>query len=109
MAAVARVLDQAVASRHGLDAVAEQPAEIPDLFLEVLLVPVRVLPVAKHQRVSALDTDVFTRSVAIGERLVLVMAQEARERVPHAGDAAGTAQVGLAASAGPLPVLAASR
>ena len=84
MTAVTGVSVEPVARGDRRDPMAEQAAEIPDLLLELRLVTIGVVSVAEDQRVTALDADVFARAVTIGERLVLVMAQEARERVPDA-------------------------
>src|SRR5262249_41966875 len=100
--AVTGVFGEAVADRDGRHAMAEQPAEIADLLLELRAFPVGIVAVAKDQRMAALDADVFTRAVTIGERLILVMAEEAGERVPDAGDAARAAQVRRSAAAGSI-------
>jgi hypothetical protein len=53
---------------------------------------------------AALHADVFVAAVAIGELLVLVFAEEARQRVPHARDRAIFRQVAGAAPAPPVIV-----
>ena len=83
MPAEARVFLEPVAGGDVADAVAEQSAEIADLLLEGRGVSVGIVALRKQQRVPALRADVFVTAVAIGKLLVVMLAEEARERVPH--------------------------
>ena len=81
---------------------AEQPAQVADLFLEGGGRGVGIMRHLKQQRMTTLGADVFVAAVAIGEFFVGVFAEKARQRVPHARDREVFAQVIRAASAPPM-------
>ena len=57
--------------------------------------------IVEQQRVTALLADVLVATMAIGQLLVVVLAEEARQRVPHARDRAVFSQVFGSAPAPP--------
>jgi hypothetical protein len=67
------------ASCHVTDAVAEQPAEVAHLFLEGWRRRIRIVLGVEEQRMPALRADIFVTAVAIGEFLVVVVAEETRQ------------------------------
>jgi hypothetical protein len=91
--AKARVLFESVASRDVTDAVAEEPAEVAHLLLEVRRRRVRVALGVEEQRMPALAADVFVTAVAIGELLVIVLPEETRQRMPDVRDRSILSQV----------------
>jgi len=91
-----------MARGHVLRAMAEQPTEVADFFLEGGGRGVGIVRHLEQQRMPALRADVFVAPVAIGELLVGVLAEKARERVTHARDREVFAQVIGAASASPV-------
>jgi hypothetical protein len=56
----------------------------------------------EEQRMPALRADIFVTAVAIGELLVVVLAKEARQRVPNARERSIFRQVFGAAPAPPV-------
>jgi hypothetical protein len=84
--AEARVLLESIARRHVTNAVAEQAAKVADFLLERRRRRIRIALGIEQQRVSALRADVFVTAVAIGELLVVVLAEEARQRMTNASD-----------------------
>jgi hypothetical protein len=103
--AEAGVFLEAVARRDVARAVAEQAAEVAHLLLERRRRRIRIVLRLEQQRMPALRADVFMTAVAIGELLVVVLAEEARQRVTHAGDRSIFGQVFGAAAAPPRPPL----
>jgi hypothetical protein len=83
MPAKTRVLLEAVARGDVPDAMPEQAAQIAHLLLERRRVRIRVVSFRKEQRMPALDAHVFMTPVAIGEPFVMMLAEEARQRVSH--------------------------
>jgi len=100
--AEAGVFLEAVARRDVARAVAEQAAEVAHLLLERRRRRIRIVLRLEQQRVPALRADVFMTAVAIGELLVVVLAEEARQRVTDARDRSILGQVAGAASAPPI-------
>jgi hypothetical protein len=86
MAAETRVLLESIARRHVTNAVAEQTAQVAHLLLERRRRRIRIALGVEQERMSALRADVFVTAVAIGEFLVVVLAEEARQRVTNASD-----------------------
>ena len=101
MAAEAGVLLESVARRDVARAMAEQAAEIPHFLLERRRRRIRILFSVEQQRMPALRADVFVTTVAIGELLVIVLAEEARQRMPHARERLVFSQILGAAAAPP--------
>ena len=66
MAAVARVFDEAIARRHRLDAVAEEPARIPHFLREASAV-LKAVACRIDERMPAPHTHVIVHPVPIGE------------------------------------------
>ena len=99
MPAEARVLLEAVARRHMTDAVAEQTAEVAHLFLEGRRRRIRIALRIEEQRVAALRADVLVAAVAVGELLVIVLAEKARQGVTNACDGTVLRQIFGSASA----------
>ena len=93
VAAEACVFLEAVARRHVSYAVAEQPAQVAHLLLERGGRRIGIVLRVEQQRMAALRADVFVAAVAIGELLVVVLAEEARQRVPHPRDRSVFGQV----------------
>src|SRR5262245_41276898 len=105
VAAEARILFQSIASRHVTDSVAEEPAEIPDLFLEVRSRGVGIALGVEQQRMPALRADIFVTAVAIDELFVVVLAEKARQRVTNAGNRSVFSEVlGTATAMPSLPI-----
>jgi hypothetical protein len=104
MTAEAGILLEPVASRDMLDAMAEEAAQVTHLLLERRGVRVRIVPFGKQQRMAALHAHVFMTAVAIGQLLVVMLAEKARQRVPHPRDRAVFCQVAGAAPAPPVSV-----
>jgi hypothetical protein len=84
--AEARVLLESVACRDVARAMAEQAAEVAHLLLERRRRRIRIVLRFEQQRMPALRADVFVAAVAIGKLLVVVLAEEARQRVTHTRD-----------------------
>ena len=84
MPAEARIFLEAVAGRDVAHAMAEQAAKVANLLLERRPRGIRILVRVEQQRMPALRANVFMASIAIGQLLVVVLAEEARQRVPHA-------------------------
>jgi hypothetical protein len=91
--AEAGVFLEPVARRDVPRAVAEQAAQVTNLFLEGRRRRVRIVFGLEQQRMAALRADVFVAAVAIRELLVIVLAEKARQRVPHARDRAILRQI----------------
>jgi hypothetical protein len=106
MSAEARVLLEPVARCDVADAVAEQPAQVAHFLLEGRRRRVRIVLGVEEQRMPALRAHVFMTAVAIGQLLVVVLAEETRQRMPHARDRSIFRQVFGAA---PAPPVAAAR
>lgn len=102
MTAEARVLLEPVACRDVSCAVPEHTAQVAHLLLERRRRRVWVLPGVEEERMPALRAHVFMTAVAIGELLVVVLAQETRQRVTHARDRSIFRQVSGAAPAPPV-------
>ena len=81
---------------------AKQPAQVADLLPEGGGRGVGIMLLFKEQRVAALRADVFVAPVAIGELLVVMLAEKARQRVAHARDGQVFAQVISPASTPPM-------
>ena len=86
VAAEARVFLEPVARRDVTDAVAEQPAEVAHLFLEGWRRRIRIVFGVEEQRMPALRADIFVTAVAIGEFLVVVLAEKTRQGVTNSCD-----------------------
>jgi hypothetical protein len=84
--AEAGVLFKSVARRHVTNTVTEEPAEVAHLLLERWRRRIRIPPGVEQQRMPALRADIFVTTVAIGELLVVVLAEETRQRMPDARD-----------------------
>jgi len=105
MPAEARVLLEPVARRDVARAMAEQAAEVAHLLLERRRRRIRIVLRLEQQRVPALRADVFMTAVAIGELLVVVLAEEARQRVTNACDGPVFSQIFRSAPAAPRVTL----
>ena len=103
MATETGVLPKPITSGDVADAVTEQTAEIADLLLEGRRRRIGIVFGFEHQRMPALRAHVFVAAVAIGELLVIVLAEKTRQRVTNPGDRAVLGQVPGAAAA-PAPV-----
>jgi hypothetical protein len=79
-----RIFQEAVARRDVTRAMTEQAAQVAHLFLERRRRRVGIVLRIEQQRMTALRAHVFMAPVAIGELLVIVLAEKARQRVPHA-------------------------
>jgi len=86
MAAEAGVLLESVARRDVARAMAEQAAKVAHLFLERRRRRIGIALRVEEQRMPALRADVFVTAVAIGELLVVVLAEKTRQRVTNACD-----------------------
>ena len=102
MAAETGVLLQPVPRGDMFRAMAEQPAEVADFFPEGGGRGIRVMRRLEQQRMTAFRAYVFVAPVAIGQFLVGVLAEKARECMPHARHREVFAQVVGAASAPPM-------
>lgn len=96
VAAPAGVFRATVTRGDVMHVVAEQAAEVPRLLRERRAV-IRIGVRAKQQRMAAPDAHVFAMPVALGEQVVGVHAQKAREGVPDARQRAAL-QDGLGAA-----------
>jgi hypothetical protein len=85
MPAEAGIFLEPISRRHMADSMSEQPAQVADLLLERRRGRIRVVLRVEQQWVAALAADVFMTPVAVGELLVIVLAEEAREGMPHSG------------------------
>jgi hypothetical protein len=101
MPAEARILFVTISSRHVMHTMAEDAAQISHLLPECHGLGIWVMTFAKEQRVTALHADVFMAAVAIGQLLVMVLAEETRQGVPDVRDRAVFGQVARAAAAPP--------
>ena len=81
---------------------AKQPAQVADLLPEGGGRGVGIMRLFKEQWVAALRADVFVAAIAIGELLVVMLAEKARQRVAHSRDGQVFAQVISPASAPPM-------
>jgi hypothetical protein len=97
--AEAGVFLEAVACRDVARAMAEQAAEVAHLLLERRRRCIRIVLRLEQQRMPALCAHVFVTAVAIGELLVVVLAEEAGQRVTDPRDRAVLGQVFGAAPA----------
>src|SRR5688500_17931949 len=79
--------------RHVFGAMAKQPAQVADLLLEGGGRSVGIVRRLKEQRVAALRADVFVAPVAVGELLVVMLAEKARQRMADSRDGQVFAQV----------------
>ena len=91
--AEARALDEAVALRHLMDAVAEQAATIADFLGESPAFGEGVRRGGEHQRMAAPDAHILVVPCPVPKAFIGVVAQEARQRVPDACERAVFAQV----------------
>jgi hypothetical protein len=99
--AEAGVLLEAVAGCDVTDPVAEETAEVAHLLLEGRRRRVRIALGVEEQRMAALGADVFVTAVPIGELLVIVLAEEARQCVTNARDGTTFSEVFGSAPAAP--------
>jgi hypothetical protein len=99
--AEAGVLLESVAHRDVARTVAEEAAQVAHLLLERRRRRIRIVLRLEQQRMPALRAHVFVTAVAIGELLVVVLAEEARQRVTHASDRSVFRQVLESAAASP--------
>lgn len=81
---------------------AKQPAQVADFLPEGGGRGVGIMLLFKEQRVAALRADVFVAPVPVGQLFVVMLAEKARQCVPHSGDRKVFAQVISAASAPPM-------
>jgi len=86
--AEARVLFKSVARGHVTNAVTEQAARVSHRLLEVRRRGVRIARGVEEQRMPALRADVLVTAVAIGEFLVVVLAEKTRQGVTNVCDGA---------------------
>jgi hypothetical protein len=99
MAAMTRALDETVARRDPMHAMAEEAAQIPHLLLELTDIGVRIRGGGEDQWMPALNAHVFVMRVTIGESHVGVVAQKTGKRMPHAGHGSVAPQIGITAAA----------
>jgi hypothetical protein len=102
VAAVAREFAIAMAIGNDMNIMAEEPAQVADLLVEEHRLAIRIFLCPKEQRMPALHADVFRMLIAFDEFLVCVVAEKARQRVPHVGERAVLVEIGRAASTAPL-------
>jgi hypothetical protein len=102
MTAETGIFLEAVARRDVAHAMPEHTAQVAHFLLEGRRGRVRIVLGIEQQRVSALGADIFVTAVAIGELLVVVLVEEARQRVSDTGDRAVFSQVAGPASAPPI-------
>jgi len=86
VAAEAGVLLEPVARRDVARAMAEQAAQVAHLLLERRRRRIRIALRIEQQWMPALGADIFVTAVAIGELLVIVLAEEAGQGVTNASD-----------------------
>lgn len=86
MAALAGVFGPAVPFRHDVHAVPEDAAEVPDALVEPRAPVVWITSNSEQQRMPALHAGVFPVAVSLTDRLVRVVAQEARQGMTDADD-----------------------
>jgi|SRR5687767_14097461 len=99
-----RELLVAVARGDVTHMMSKQAAQIAHFLLEGGGRPIRIVVGVEQQRMSALRADVFMTPIALGELLVMMLAEKARERVTHAGNRAIFGQVVAAAPAPPVAI-----
>jgi hypothetical protein len=99
--AEAGVLLESVAHRDVPRTVAEEAAQVAHLLLERRRRCIRIVLRLEQQRMPALRAHVFVTAVAIGELLVVVLAEETGQRVTHARDRSIFRQVFGSAPASP--------
>ena len=102
MPAEARVLDEAVARGHPMDAMAEQAASIADFLRESPAFGEGVHRGREYQRMAAPDAHILVVPGPVRKAFIGVMAQEARQCVPDACERAVFAEVVDAAPAAAL-------
>ena len=102
MPAKAGVLLQPVARRDVPGAMPEQAAEVADFLPERRRRRIGIVFGLEQQWMPALRADVFMAAVPVGEFLVGVFAEEARQRMPHARHREVFTQVIRAAPAAPM-------
>lgn len=85
--------------------VPEQPAQVTHFLPEGGGRGIWIVLGVEQQRVAAPGAHVFVAAVAVGEFLVVVLAEEARQRMPHPGDRAVFGQVVTAAPAPPVAAI----
>lgn len=100
--AEARILLEPVTRRHMTDAVAEEAAEVAHLLPERRRRAVGIVFGVEQERVPALDAHIFMAPVAVGQLFILMLAEEARQRVTDARDRSVLAQVSGPAPAPPV-------
>ena len=79
--AMAGVLDAAVALTHSMHVMSEETTRVADTLLEPVPLAVRVCVEREQQRMAASDARVFHVAVTGADRLIRVVAEEARHRV----------------------------
>ncbi len=102
MSAEAGVLLVAVPRCHVFGAVAEQAAEVSHFLPEGGGRGAGIMRRLKQQRVPALNADVFVAAVAIGEFLVVMLAEKAGQRMPDPCDREIFAEIRRPAPAAPM-------
>jgi hypothetical protein len=102
VAAEARVLFEPVARRDVADAMPEETAQVTHLLLERRRRRIRIVLGVEQQWMAALRADVFVTAVAIGELLVVVLAEKTRQRVANTRDRSIFSQVFGSAPAPPV-------
>ena len=78
VAAEAGIFLVTIPGRHVPGAMAKQPAQVADLLPEGGGRGVGIVLLLKEQRVAALRADVFVAPVAVGELLLVMLAEKAR-------------------------------
>jgi hypothetical protein len=103
VAAVARVLDEAIARSDRRDTVPEHSARIANFFREAVTAGKPIAVASKDKRVAASHAHVLVRGIAIEQTHVGVVPKEAGKRVADVSGGAVLVQVLDAASAAPGP------
>lgn len=93
VAAVARTLAEAVPVGNHVHVMAEDAAAIPDFLVEDRRLAVGIVVGLEHERVAALNADVFAMAIAFDQVGVRVVTEKARERMPDVGKRAILAEV----------------
>ena len=102
VAAEARVLLEAIAGCDVANAMPDKTAQVAHLLLERRRRRIRIVLGIEQQGMSALRADVFVTAVAIGELLVVMLAEKTRQRVTNARDRSILGQVFGSAPAPPV-------
>jgi hypothetical protein len=96
MTAMTSVFRQTAALGHLMNNVPKPAAAMPDKLAEAFTAGVwRGFPI-EHQRVSAVDANIFTMAGALADLHIGVAAQETRQIMPHARRGSINAKQGCA-------------